>query len=89
MKLLPATVVFGIIATAHAHYECTPQEAFDVLFNNATTNVLAERLLDTLKKGVVQLRSDLSQTSAENIARAIMDRYRSIIGKLPKDLAVN
>ncbi|KAJ2897198.1 hypothetical protein GGI21_004966 [Coemansia aciculifera] len=83
-----SAILLGAIATtASAHYECTPQQAFDVLFNNATTNIIAERMLVKLKSGVAKLRIDLNQTSAESAAQHIMDRYRSIVSHLPKNLA--
>ncbi|KAJ2747277.1 hypothetical protein GGH94_004189 [Coemansia aciculifera] len=89
MKLAIGTLFLGILAaSASAHYECTPQQAFDVLFNNATTSIIAERLLISLKSGVAKLRTDLNQTSAEEAAQRIMDRYRNIISYLPKNLAV-
>ncbi|KAJ2746091.1 hypothetical protein GGI20_001643 [Coemansia sp. BCRC 34301] len=88
MKLFVPGVLLGILATVvSAHYECTPQQAFDVLFNNATTNIIAERLLVRLKSGVAKLRTDLNQTSAESAAQHIMDRYRSIVSHLPKNIA--
>ncbi|KAJ2821657.1 hypothetical protein FBU31_004831 [Coemansia sp. 'formosensis'] len=90
MKLATGTLFLGILAAcANAHYECTTQEAFDVLFNNATTDIVAERLLVSLKNGVAKLRTDLNQTSAESAAQRIMDRYRSILSYLPKGLTAN
>ncbi|KAJ2031318.1 hypothetical protein GGI01_001703 [Coemansia sp. RSA 376] len=88
MKLAIGSLFLGILAASvSAHYECTPQQAFDVLFNNATTSIIAERLLISLKSGVAKLRTDINQTSAEDAAQRIVNRYRNIISYLPKNLA--
>ncbi|KAJ1719425.1 hypothetical protein LPJ53_005815 [Coemansia erecta] len=86
ISFIPFFISIGAVLT-QAHYECTQQEAFDVLFNNGTADALAGRILESLKKGAIELRGEISQVDAAKAAGAIVDRYRSLISHLPKDIA--
>ncbi|KAJ2308079.1 hypothetical protein H4S02_007412, partial [Coemansia sp. RSA 2611] len=70
MKLLFVSAICAALTTVYAHYECTTQEAFDVLFSNATTDAFAQRLLDSLKSGVAGVRGEINQADADKAAKA-------------------
>ncbi|KAJ2882991.1 hypothetical protein FB639_002271 [Coemansia asiatica] len=61
LSLVSAVLAAGAALTS-AHYECTTEQAFDVLFNNATTDALAQKILVSLEKGVIELRNEISQS---------------------------
>ncbi|KAJ1648220.1 hypothetical protein LPJ64_000481 [Coemansia asiatica] len=70
LSLVSAVLAAGAALTS-AHYECTTEQAFDVLFNNATTDALAQKILVSLEKGVIELRNEISQVDAEKAATTI------------------
>ncbi|KAJ2203954.1 hypothetical protein IW145_003750, partial [Coemansia sp. RSA 521] len=87
MKLAVVSTVAALLSVARAHYECTTQEAFDVLFSNTTTDALAQRLLNSLKEGTAEIRGRTNNVDAERAAQHILTRYRTILGILPKNIA--
>ncbi|KAJ2687227.1 hypothetical protein IWW39_003088 [Coemansia spiralis] len=88
MKLATGVLILcGFSVSVCAQNQCTPQQALEVLLNDATANFVAERLLVSLKNGVARLRTDLNQTNPEVAAQHIVDNYRSILSYLPKNLA--
>ncbi|KAJ1823725.1 hypothetical protein LPJ60_001332 [Coemansia sp. RSA 2675] len=80
MKLATGVLILGgFSVSVCAQNQCTPQQALEVLLNDATANFVAERLLVSLKNGVARLRTDLNQTNPEVAAQHIVDNYRSIL----------
>ncbi|KAJ2850300.1 hypothetical protein IWW36_001986 [Coemansia brasiliensis] len=82
MKFSAVFSFLAVIACAHAHYECTTEQAFDVLFSNATTDALAQQLLKSLQRGVVTVEQELSEMDADKAARDVLTRYRAILSTL-------
>ncbi|KAJ2795553.1 hypothetical protein H4R20_005843, partial [Coemansia guatemalensis] len=62
----------AMLIGAYAHYECTPQQAFDVLFSDATSDALAKRVLASLKSGVIEVRGELTKADADKAAQTIL-----------------
>ncbi|KAJ2449462.1 hypothetical protein EV183_004887 [Coemansia sp. RSA 2336] len=87
MKLSSVFSFVAAMSFAHGHYECTTEQAFDVLFGNATTDALAQRLLKSLQDGVVKVEHELSEVDADKAARDILTRYRTILSLLPNSIA--
>ncbi|KAI7820370.1 hypothetical protein BX661DRAFT_189204 [Kickxella alabastrina] len=88
MKISYIPIILSISAAlTHAHYKCTTDEAFDVLFNDITADLLAEHILDYLKKGSVQWRNDIDQVDPRKSAVALILRYRAMLEKLPVAIA--
>ncbi|KAJ2707813.1 hypothetical protein FB645_000375 [Coemansia sp. IMI 203386] len=85
LSFLPMILAAGAALTS-AHYECTTDQAFDVLFNNATADALAQRILVSLEKGVVELRDEISHVDAQKAATTIVDYYRYLVSHLPKNV---
>ncbi|KAJ2629026.1 hypothetical protein H4R22_003562 [Coemansia sp. RSA 1290] len=87
MNLSTVFSFLAAIAFAYGHYECTTEQAFDVLFGNATTDALAQQLLKSLQSGVVRVEQGLSEVDADKAARDILTRYRAILSLLPNNIA--
>ncbi|KAJ2780766.1 hypothetical protein H4R18_003278 [Coemansia javaensis] len=85
MRIAPA--LLAMLAVGYAHYECTTQQAFDVLFSNSTTNAFAAQLLTSLRNGVAEVRGRLEGADAKQAANRILSRYRAILTRLPPNVS--
>ncbi|KAJ2692954.1 hypothetical protein H4R19_006070 [Coemansia spiralis] len=89
MRVTAIPVILAALAVADAHYECTTEQAFDVLFSNSTVDEFAKRLLVSLRSGVTRVSGRLESMDAEKAAQAILARYRGIVALLPPNMSAN
>ncbi|KAJ1992709.1 hypothetical protein GGI26_002526 [Coemansia sp. RSA 1358] len=77
MKIFNFLILSLPLAFVNAHYECTEEQAFELLLKNATV-VVSEQLLSALRNGAAELRGEVSQTDAKQAANAIIKYYSKV-----------
>ncbi|KAJ2772760.1 hypothetical protein IWQ56_001244 [Coemansia nantahalensis] len=89
MKVTTVPAILAALAVADAHYDCTTQQAFDVLFSNSTVDAFAKQLLASLQSGAARVSSRLESVDAEKAAQAILARYRGMVALLPPNVSAS